>query len=227
MTIRLAFFIFCVILFTSCVNINIKWREDHNVVALVVQLLCNICGLMCIILCSYFNYWMGVCIFPHRIEDGNNTCECSILFGPCCWNDLKVKKTNEEAALGAPPQDVICPFDGRRTRVARKKGSRRVVEVYDDRSQCFKIVESMVSFRAEDVTLILGLCCDGDTLSFKHESVQSNFEKNFLHKMHNRHRDAIKENLFKLVLHDYDIVPQYFSKCPSIHSKVRCRSSHA
>ncbi|KAH7672124.1 hypothetical protein IHE45_09G032500 [Dioscorea alata] len=74
-----------------------------------------------------------------------------------------------------------------------------LLQVYDDGNQWFRIVESTLPFREEDVALILGLRCNGDIVSFKHERDQSMFEQTFLNKMHNRHSDAIKVNLFKLV----------------------------
>ncbi|KAH7689753.1 hypothetical protein IHE45_02G003400 [Dioscorea alata] len=61
----------------------------------------------------------------------------------------------------------------------------------------------MMSFKAEDMTLILGLRCKGDIVSFKNERVQCEFEQLFLSKMDNRHSDAIKDNLFRLVPRKY------------------------
>lgn len=51
----------------------------------------------------------------------------------------------------------------------------------------------MLSFKPEDVALILGLRCDGDNVSFKNKSLQSEFEQTFLNKMHNWQHDATKE----------------------------------
>ncbi|KAH7672129.1 hypothetical protein IHE45_09G032900 [Dioscorea alata] len=75
-----------------------------------------------------------------------------------------------------------------------------ILQVYNEKKQGFQIRQSLLVFRAEDVTLILGLRCDGDIVSFKNEKDESNFEKKFLHKMHNRHRNAIKDNLLTIVL---------------------------
>jgi len=74
-----------------------------------------------------------------------------------------------------------------------------VLQVYDDKKQGFQIGQSLLAFRAEDVAIILGLCCDRDIVFFKHEKYESDFEKRFLHKIHNRHRDAIKDNLLTIV----------------------------
>ncbi|KAH7679049.1 hypothetical protein IHE45_06G033800 [Dioscorea alata] len=51
-----------------------------------------------------------------------------------------------------------------------------VLQVYDEKKQAFQIGQSLLPFRAEDVALILGLRCDGDIVSFKHEKDASEFE---------------------------------------------------
>lgn len=51
-----------------------------------------------------------------------------------------------------------------------------LLQVYDNRNQRFKIGESILPFKAEDVALILGLCCEGDIVSFKHKRVLCDFE---------------------------------------------------
>lgn len=66
-----------------------------------------------------------------------------------------------------------------------------VLQIHDDCSQWFKIRESMVPFKAEEVALNLALCYDGDIVSFKHERIQSEFERKFLDKIHSRYYDAI------------------------------------
>lgn len=93
----------------------------------------------------------------------------------------------------------------------------------------------MLPFKAKDITLILGLLCDGDIVSFKHESVQSKFDQTFLNKMHNQHHDAIKENLFELVhikdgveetfvkllvVYDDHLLPLCLTKCANIDNKI-------
>lgn len=86
------------------------------------------------------------------------------------------------------------------TPVMQEKGVLdALLQVYDDRNQCFKIRESMLPFMEEDVALILDLDYDGDIVSFTYERIQSEFEQIFLSKMHNYHSDAIKNNLFKLI----------------------------
>lgn len=192
---------------------------------------------MCIILCS-FRLWLDVCVLLYRREDGNNTCESSVLSGPIVEIISELVKQ-----MKRPHWEILCwtPFTHFMD-IALVLQEREVLDVlllvYDDRSQRFKIGESILSFKAEDVTLILGLHCDVNIISFKNQRLQSNFEKTFLHKMYNHHREVIKDNLFRLVhrqrqwvedlckaprgvLYDYDLVPQYFSKCPTIRSKVR------
>lgn len=73
-----------------------------------------------------------------------------------------------------------------------------LLQVYDNRNQRFKLGESILSFRVEDVALILGLYYDEDIVSFKNERVQSKFEHTFLNKMHNRHYDVTKKTYLGL-----------------------------
>lgn len=61
-----------------------------------------------------------------------------------------------------------------------------LLHVYDGRNQQFRIGETMLPFRVEDVALVLVVRYDGDVVSFKHERDQSMFEQKFLNKMHNR-----------------------------------------
>ena len=83
--------------------------------------------------------------------------------------------------------------------------------MYNDRIQRFTIGESTLAFRHEDVALIMGLHCDRDVVSFKHEKKHSVFEQIYLDKMHNRHRDAIKAYLLKLI-HNKDCDKETFVK---------------
>lgn len=74
----------------------------------------------------------------------------------------------------------------------------------------------MLPFWVEDITLILDIRCNGYIVSFKHERDQSVFKQTFLNKMHNQHRDAIKESLFKLV-RSKDGEEETFMKLPVIY----------
>ena len=44
-----------------------------------------------------------------------------------------------------------------------------LIQMYNDRILRFKIRESTLAFRPEDEALIIGLCRDGDVVSFEHE----------------------------------------------------------
>lgn len=51
---------------------------------------------------------------------------------------------------------------------------------YDERAQKFRIVECLLSFRPEDVAIILGLRCDGDAVVFQKKKTQTSFEEKYL-----------------------------------------------
>lgn len=57
----------------------------------------------------------------------------------------------------------------------------------------------MLSFRPEYTTVVMGVPYLGDVVSFRHERDSFDFERAYLNKIHNQHRDAIKDNLFRLV----------------------------
>lgn len=152
---------------------------------------------MFIILIFQSSTHYGYCLTT--TEDDNKASQRKVLFIPIVETILELKKQ-----MNRWYWKILCrtPFT-HFTDVSLVMQERRVLDallqVYNDRNQHFKIGESILPFKVEDVALILGLCCDGDIVSFKHKMVQSKFEQTFLNKIHNRHHDVIKENLTRLV----------------------------
>ena len=70
---------------------------------------------------------------------------------------------------------------------------------YDDQTRKLRIVESLLSFRSEDVTLILSLLCDRDTLDFKKKKTQLDFVEKYISKTYEKTRNTIKTTLLQLV----------------------------
>lgn len=73
------------------------------------------------------------------------------------------------------------------------------MQMYNNGIQLFKIGESTLAFRAEDVALVIGMPYEGDVISFKHHKEQSIFKQMYLNKMHNRYWDVLKANFLRLV----------------------------
>lgn len=48
-----------------------------------------------------------------------------------------------------------------------------LLHIYDDRTQQFKIGNNMLSFRIEDVAVVMGVSCVGDIICFRHEGDSS------------------------------------------------------
>lgn len=69
-----------------------------------------------------------------------------------------------------------------------------LMQRYDERLQKFKIGESLLSFRLEDVAIILSLQCNGDGMVFNNRKTHSEFEEKIFSRSYEKHRDAIKKN---------------------------------
>ena len=74
-----------------------------------------------------------------------------------------------------------------------------LLQRFDDRSNKFRIGASLVSFRPQDVALILGLRCVGDAVVFHKKKPRSAFESRFLSKAYERNKDSIKKTLEQVV----------------------------
>lgn len=114
-------------------------------------------------------------------------------------NGRGIEKEDEQDALADPPPDPFCAPDGLGAHGPRKGVLDALLRIYDDRTQRFKIGDNMLPFRPEGVAIVMGVACMGDIISFGNEGNSSDFERAYLNKIHNRHRDPIKENLFRLV----------------------------
>ena len=71
--------------------------------------------------------------------------------------------------------------------------------MYDASSNKFRIGTSLLSFRPEDVGLLLGLRCDGDAVVFQKNKARTSFEERYFLKIYERHRDSIRRTLDQLV----------------------------
>ncbi|XP_039137837.1 uncharacterized protein LOC120275360 isoform X2 [Dioscorea cayenensis subsp. rotundata] len=76
-----------------------------------------------------------------------------------------------------------------------------ILQLFDDPTNTFKIGKSHVTFRPEDVSLILGLPCYGTVVKFKRQKPLSEFEEKYLKTSKDRQRDNIKKKLMEIVHH--------------------------
>ncbi|XP_039140409.1 protein MAINTENANCE OF MERISTEMS-like [Dioscorea cayenensis subsp. rotundata] len=75
-----------------------------------------------------------------------------------------------------------------------------LMQMFDERSNTFHLGDSFLQFKAEDVSLILGLQCDGTAIDFKRKKERSVFEEEYFSKGVDRNRDCLVRSLMNMVV---------------------------